>query len=56
MLIKESVLHPEIFQILSASQAKNKHRKKTQDNIRLNYVCNDIYMYCHTHLHITKFR
>ena len=28
MLIKESVLCPEIFQILSASQAKKTHRKK----------------------------
>ena len=27
MLIKESVLRPEIFQILSASQAKNTQKK-----------------------------
>ena len=29
MLIKEYVLRPEIFQILSASQAKNTHKKNT---------------------------
>ena len=33
MLIKESVLRPEIFQILSASEAK-KHTQKKKDNIR----------------------
>ena len=42
MLIKESVLRPEIFQILSASQAKKHTQKKTQDNIRLNSVYIDI--------------
>ena len=46
MLIKESVLRPEIF--------KKNTEKKTRDNIRMNVLCND--MYCHTYLHITKFR
>ena len=53
VLNKESVLHPEIFQILSvsASQAKqNTHRKKTQDNIRLNSLCNDICIVIHIYI------
>ena len=41
MLIKESVLRPEIFQILSASQAKKTHRTKNTGCIRLNFVSND---------------
>ena len=40
MLIKESVLRPEIFQILSTSQAKTKHKRKNievwQNSLRLN--------------------
>ena len=35
MLFKESVLRPEIFQILSASQAKKHTEKKPQDNTRV---------------------
>ena len=54
MLIKEFVLRPEIFPILSASQAKKHTDKKIQDNIRLNSLNND--MYCHTNLHMTTFR
>ena len=40
MLIKESVLHPEIFQILSAIQAKKHTQKKNtgQHKVEL-YMC-----------------
>ena len=41
MLIKESVLRPEIFQIPISWPGK----KKTQTEL----LCNDIY--CHTYLH-----
>ena len=41
-------LCPEIFQILSASQAK-KNTKKTQDNIRLNSLSNDICIVTNLH-------
>ena len=50
MLIKESALRPEIFQILSASQAKKHTQKKTQDNIRLNSLCNVICIVIHIYI------
>ena len=50
MLIKESVLRPEIFQILSASQAKKHPEKNTQDNIRLNSSCNEICIVIHIYV------
>ena len=50
MLIKESVLRPEIFQILSASQVKNTHRRKAQNNIRSNFVYSDICIVIHIYI------